>query len=102
MIRHIVLFKVRGADAEERLEASGRLRDALEPLVGKVPGLLSLHVDADGTDIPGHWDAALVSEHESWEALATYQGHPEHVAVLDGVGAEVVLDRAAVDHEIER
>lgn len=102
MIRHIVLFKVRGADATERRAASERLRAALEALVGRVPGLLSLRVDADGTDIPGHWDAALVSEHESWDALATYQAHPEHVAVIDGVAAEVVLDRAAVDHEIER
>lgn len=102
MIRHIVLFKVRGADAAERRTASERLRAALEPLVGQVPGLVSLRVDADATDIPGHWDAALVSEHESWEALEAYQSHPAHVAVVEGVAAEVVVDRAAVDHEVER
>ena len=100
MIRHIVLFTMKGDDDAERAVSSERLRAALEPLVGVVPGLRSLRVDADTSGIEGHWHTALVSEHDSWEALAEYQAHPAHVAVIEGVAAEVVTGRAAVDHEL--
>lgn len=96
MIRHIVLFTLTG-DAQE---ATGRLRAALEPFVGLVPGLRSLRVDADGSGIVGHWHAALVSEHDSWEALAGYQAHPEHVRVLGELISQLAIDKAVVDYEL--
>ena len=99
MIRHIVLFALKGDDAE-RAAAAEQLRAALEPLVGTVPGLRSLRVDADGSGISGHWDAALVSEHESWDALSAYQSHPDHQRVVTQIVPVVVADRAAVDYEL--
>ena len=100
MIRHIVLFKVRDEDPEMRRAGSERLGAALEQLVGKIPGLDSLRVDADASGIEGHWHLALVSEHDSWEALAEYQAHPEHVRVIEEVAADIVTDRAVVDYEV--
>ncbi len=100
MIRHIVLFTLKGDDDDARLAAVTRLREALEPLVGVVPGLLTLRLDADASGIEGHWHAALVSEHESWEALAGYQAHPEHQRVLREVIPEVALDKAVVDYAL--
>lgn len=99
MIRHIVLFALEGEEVD-RSAGTLALREALEPLVGVVPGLRSLRVDADGSGIGGHWHAALVSEHDSWEALAEYQAHPEHVRVLREVVATVARDKAVVDHEL--
>lgn len=99
MIRHIVLFALEG-DGIERSAGAHALREALEPLVDVVPGLRSLRVDADGSGIEGHWHAALVSEHDSWEALAEYQAHPEHVRVLREVVATVARDKAVVDYEL--
>lgn len=99
MIRHIVLFALHGDEAARTL-ATERLRAELEPLVGLVPGLESLRVDADGSGIEAHWHAALVSEHESWEALAGYQSHPEHQRVLREVVSELAEHKAVVDYEL--
>lgn len=99
MIRHIVLFALHG-EAAARAAATERLRAELEPLVGLVPGLASLRVDADGSGIEAHWHAALVSEHESWEALAGYQAHPEHQRVLREVVSELAEQKAVVDYEL--
>ncbi len=96
MIRHIVLFRLHG-DATERADGVERLRAALEPLADTVPGVRSLRVDGDGSGVDWHWHASLVSEHESWEALAAYQVHPAHVAVLGTVIAEVAAEKAVVD-----
>lgn len=100
MIRHIVLFTLQGDDDAARAAATERLRVALEPLVGAVPGLVSLRVDHDTSGITGHWHAALVSEHESWDALATYQAFPEHQRVLRELVPLVALDKAVVDYAL--
>jgi len=100
VIRHIVLFTLTGEDEATRRAATERLQASLEPLVGLVPGLRTLRVDADGSGIAAHWHAALVSEHDSWEALASYQAHPEHVRVLREVVAEIASDKAVVDYEL--
>lgn len=100
MIRHIVLFTLRGDDDAARLAATERLRAELEPLVGAVPGLRALRVDADGSGIAAHWHAALVSEHDSWEALAGYQAHPDHVRVLQEVIPQLAVEKAVVDYEL--
>jgi len=96
MIRHIVLFRVGTDDPAERERRVGVIAGALEPLVGVVPGVRSLTVDPDPDGAGTHWDAALVSMHDSWEALAQYQAHPEHVAAAAIVNT-VATDRAVVD-----
>ena len=99
MIRHIVLFKVSDRSAEGSRAQVETLRGALEPLAASVPGVLSVTVAADPKTVDTHWDAALVTEHDSWEDLAAYQVHPEHrraVAVVDSVAT----DKAIVDYEV--
>ncbi|NLF03713.1 MAG: Dabb family protein [Actinomycetales bacterium] len=100
MIRHIVLFTLQGDDDAARAAATERLRESLEPLVGVIPGLRSLRLDADGSGVAGHWHAALTSEHDSWEALAGYQSHPDHQRVLREVIPQVALDKAVVDYAL--
>jgi hypothetical protein len=100
MIRHIVLFKMTGDDEAARAEGVAELAAALEPLAEVIPGVRSLRVVADGSGIDFHWHAALVSEHDSWDALAAYQAHPEHVRVLQNVIPRVSRDKAVVDYEL--
>jgi hypothetical protein len=97
MIRHIVLFKVSGStrDANARIET---LRSALEPLAASVPGVLSLRVSADPKRVETHWDAALETEHPSWDDLDAYQAHPEHLRALAVVNS-VAVEKAVVDYE---
>jgi hypothetical protein len=55
-------------------------------------------VSADPKFVETHWDAALETEHASWEDLAAYQAHPEHVRALDVVNS-VAAEKAVVDYE---
>lgn len=73
MVKHIVIYTLKeGVDKATAVET---IRSALEPLVGKIPGLLHLEIRAA---YQGGMDYALYSEFESREALAEYAGHPLH------------------------
>lgn len=96
MIRHIVLFRF--APTNDPAGAFDELASALRPLESSIEGVISLRVDADPHHVDGHWDAALVSLHESWEALAAYQKDPAHLEAITVVNA-VASEKAVVDYE---
>ena len=52
------------------------------------------------SDLPpgGEYDAALVSEFESYDDLKAYDGHPEHLKVRQFIRS-IAVTRAAVDYE---
>lgn len=92
MIKHIVMWKLRNkADAEI-------IKDNLEALVGKIPGLLKLEIGIDFSNKEQSADIVLYSELEDREALSAYQAHPEHQAVIPLVQAATV-SRLVVDYE---
>ena len=99
MIRHIVTFAFSATDAAGRAAAAAQLRAALEPLGASIPGVHSLEVGIDDGSVPGHWDAALISVHDSAEALAAYQVHPDHIAAL-GIVATLVESKSVVDFPV--
>jgi hypothetical protein len=99
MIRHIVVFQVAGESDTERAANVERLQSTLRPLATSIPGIRSLRVEADTTGIATHWDAVLVSEHDSWDDLAAYQVHPDHQAALVVVNA-VATGKAVADYEL--
>ena len=99
MIQHVVVWKLVEQSTSERLEALTRFATELGALVGIVPGLVSVSLTPDVGDTPGNFDVALVSIHESREALAVYQSHPAHVAIGEWWGL-LVAQRGAVDSEI--
>jgi len=93
MIKHIVMWKLRNkADAEI-------IKDKLEALMGKIPGLRHIEVGIDFSSSEQSADVVLYSELESREALQAYQQHPEHQAVIPLVKAASV-SRAVVDYEL--
>jgi len=92
VIQHTVMWKLVELTDTERDAAIDRFRQDLSALVGVVPG-------PDVRDVESNFDVALISIHESREALATYQSHPAHVAVGTWWGS-LVTQRGAVDSEI--
>ena len=44
MIKHVVMWKLRGASLEDKREQAARVRAALEALRGNIPGMSSLEV----------------------------------------------------------
>ena len=99
MIRHIVAWKLTAQSPDDKAAAIAAIAEALEPLVGVIPGLNSLTVRANTAYFDSNWDGALVSEHDSVEALEAYQVHPAHVAAA-AVPRSLAAERVSVDVEL--
>jgi hypothetical protein len=99
VIQHLVVWKLVDQSASERAEVLTRFATELGALVGVVPGLVSVSLTPDVGDTPNNFDVSLISIHESRAALATYQSHPDHVAIGVWWGP-LVVQRGAVDSEI--
>ena len=64
MVKHIVLYKLK--DGVNKADAVKLIASVLEPLVGKIPGLLHLEIRQAYNGM----DYALYSEFESRESLS--------------------------------
>ncbi len=83
MIRHVILWKLKDSlTVEEKGQVLSNMKENLEALVGKVPGLFSLTIVINEME-SSNADVMLDSVLESEEALKGYQKHPEHIAVAD-------------------
>lgn len=100
MIRHVVMWTVRGTTPEEKRANVARLRASFDSLRGRVPGLLRLEVGADISGADYACDVVLVSDFESQAALDAYATHPEHLRVKQEVG-DIRIARHQVDYRVE-
>ena len=92
MIRHIVMWTFHPGTAAE----PATFLEGLRGLQGVIPQLLRSEVGVNvGKD---NYDAILVSEFESLEALEQYKVDPRHQAVA-ALCKEIRMDRVAVDYE---
>jgi hypothetical protein len=100
MIKHIVCWRLRNRTKPftENSDALA-IKEALEDLRGKIPGLLYLDVgfDFSGKDTAG--DIVLYAEFASKEALQAYMDHPAHVAVRTIVRPRT-CERRMIDYEV--
>ncbi|HXH72774.1 MAG TPA: Dabb family protein [Mariprofundaceae bacterium] len=99
MIKHVVMWKLKEqADAGLKAAQAQQLKQRLEALNGRIPGLLHLEVGIDFVQAETSYDVVLYSELESRAALEVYQQHPEHQAVVPLV-REFAASRVAVDYD---
>lgn len=93
MVKHIVLFCVKEGEDKDRVTALAA--SVLEPLVGKIPGLLraEVHRCFNGADF------ALYTELESREALCVYAPHPLHEEAKSHF-FHLLDSRMAADYEV--
>jgi hypothetical protein len=98
MIKHIVMWKLRGDTPEERWSAARRVKRLFEELRGRIPGLLRLEVGADTSGADYACDVVLYSEFESLEALRGYATHQQHLRVRDELG-DLRIERRQVDYD---
>ncbi len=97
MIKHIVMWNVRGDTPAEKAQGIARLQRSFESLRGRIPGLLHLEIGVDSSRIDYACDVVLYSEFESQAALDAYGSHPEHVRVKNEV-ADLRIARHQVDY----
>ena len=94
MIKHIVMWKFREGEQENMLI----FRDRLLSLRGKIPEIRSMEVGININPSDRSFDAVLVSEFDSLEALKAYSVNPLHVAVSDFCKT-IRTQSASVDYE---
>ena len=92
MVKHIVLYTFK--PDVDKTAAVKLIASVLEPLVGKIPGLLHMEIRAAFNGM----DYALYSEFESREALAAYAVHPLHLEAKDKF-FQLLDSRVAADYD---
>ena len=100
MIRHVVMWSVRGEDAAAHARNVALLKAEFESLRGRVPGLLALEVGVDDSRVDYACDVVLIADFASRRALADYATHPEHLRVRARLG-DLRSARHQVDYEVD-
>ncbi|MBD5394162.1 MAG: Dabb family protein [Lachnospiraceae bacterium] len=99
MVKHIILWKLKEAlSEEEKTEVKAGIKEGLEGLKGKIPGLIDIKVRTEGL-ASSNADVMLDSAFESEEALKGYSSHPAHVQVADTKVRPYTEIRMCLDYE---
>lgn len=100
MVKHIILWTLKDElSAEEKEQVKLGIKEGLEGLAGKIPGMIDIKVNINGL-ASSNADLMLDSTFENEEALKGYAVHPEHVAVADGKVRPYTKIRSCLDFEI--
>ena len=93
MVKHIVLYTLKeGVNKEDAVKL---IASCLEPLVGKIPGLLKMEIRQAFQGM----DYALYSEFESRKDLADYAEHPLHLQAKEQFW-HLLGSRVAADYDV--
>lgn len=99
MVKHIIIWTLKDEySSEEKAKIKLGIKNGLEGLMGKIPGLIDIKVNIDGLS-SSNADLMLDSSFENEEALKGYAVHPEHVAVADNLVRPYTAQRSCLDFE---
>ena len=87
------------SDSEKESVKKG-IKEGLEGLKGKIPGLIDIKVNTEGRLASSTADLMLDTTFENAEALKGYSKHPEHVAVADSKVRPYTASRSCLDFEV--
>ena len=96
MVKHIILWKLK--EECNNAEVKSGIKQGLEGLMGKIPGLLEIKVETQPLD-SSNVDVMLYSVFESQASLKSYAVHPEHVKVADTKVRPFTAVRSCIDFE---
>ena len=97
MVKHIILWKLKAE--HNNTEVKKGIKQNLEGLLGKIPGLLEISVQTEGL-ASSNADVMLYSVFEDEASLKGYATHPEHVHVADNFVRPYTETRMCLDFEI--
>lgn len=99
MVKHIILWQLKDElSPEEKKVIKAGIKEGLEGLVGKIPGLLEVKVQTEGL-ASSNAEVMLDTTFTDEAALKGYATHPEHVAVADGKVRPYTKTRLCLDFE---
>lgn len=97
MVKHIILWKLKDEfTQEEKQQIKANIKQQLESLNGRIPGLLDLNVVTDGL-ASSNTDLMLDSSFENEQALTVYANHPDHVHVANTYVRPYTAIRSCLD-----
>jgi len=100
MVKHVILWTLKSEySAEEKEQIKAEIKEGLEGLAGKIPGLTEIKVHINGLE-SSNADLMLDSTFESAEALKVYASHPDHVYVADTRVSPFTAIRSCLDFTI--
>lgn len=100
MVKHVILWELKDEfSKDEKKEIKNKIKENLEGLKSKIPGLLEIKVICQGLE-SSNAEVMLDSTFESEEALKNYAVHPSHVHVADTFVRPYTKRRSCMDFEI--
>ncbi len=95
MVKHIVMFKLKGTESE-RLEVARKFKSALMELPKSIEVLRGMEVGINENPSES-WDVVLTAIVDTMDDVAIYAAHPDHVAAAGLLSGHKEL-RACVDY----
>lgn len=100
MVKHVILWTLKAElTAEEKTAIKAGIKEGLESLAGKIPGLIDIKVNINPL-ASSNAEVMLDSTFEDEASLKGYSTHPEHVAVANGKVRPYTASRTCMDYEI--
>ncbi len=100
MVKHVILWKLKDEyDLKQKEEIKANIKEGLEGLLGKIPGLKEIKVYTNGLETSTA-DLMLDSTFDSKDALKAYSVHPAHVEVANSKVRPHTAVRSCLDFEI--
>ena len=98
MVKHMIIWKMKD-EISNRQAVAEEIKVALEGLVGKIDGLISMSILTDCYPCSAG-DVMMDSSFESLAALEAYQKHPLHVEIANGIVRPAMSQRLSFDYEV--
>jgi len=100
MVKHVIIWTLKSEYSDEEKKAIKQgIKEGLEGLAGRIPGLLHIQVLIDGLD-SSNADLILDSTFSDAASLAGYAVHPDHVAVANEKVRPYTAQRSCFDYEV--
>ncbi len=100
MVKHIILWTLKDEySPEEKAAIKAGIKEGLEGLAGKIPGMTDIRVNING--LPSSTaDLMLDSTFVDEASLKAYSTHPAHVAVADSKVRPYTKVRSCLDFSL--
>lgn len=99
MVRHVIVWTIKDEYSDsEKAEIKACIKEGLEGLSGKIPGLISIKVNTEGLE-SSSGDTMLDSLFENEEALKNYSSNPLHVEVATTKVRPFMKIRSSFDYK---
>lgn len=98
MVKHMIIWKFKD-ELENKAGTAAEIKAALEGLVGKIEGLVEMHILTEGFACSAG-DVMMDSSFVDAAALDFYQKHPLHQEIANGLVRPAMQQRLSFDYEV--